>query len=230
MFKMAIDSSGEQTILSTGVVEGGEIKVTTSIGEKSENLSLLVDEHLQKLGLFIEELEQILIGIGPGNFTGIRGGVAYGKALAYGRNIEIRTFSLLDVVRLFHIRENRLMKDLEIYAFMDAKNQSVFVSASSGDEKKLAFQKLQALVDLDNWFEGLEKKKALGFILYGLWRDETMKSLDNFFNGKNCQVIYQKKVESLALVFEKDFFKKKELIYQGASIFKITPNYLRPAV
>ena len=163
MFKLAIDTSGKQIILSIAVMGKEGVNVTTSLGNEPEKLSVLIDEHLSGLDLPIEDLEQILIGIGPGHFTGIRTGVAYGKALAYGRKTEIKTFSLLDVIRYSFIKENKITEETSVYIFMDAKNQSVFVSTDSVNKENLS------LIDLKNWSkESMKKKTCRCHSLWGL--------------------------------------------------------------
>jgi tRNA threonylcarbamoyladenosine biosynthesis protein TsaB len=54
-----------------------------------------IDQVLKRNRVKLENLDEIIIGIGPGSYTGLRIAVMVGKMLAYTKNIPLRTVSSL---------------------------------------------------------------------------------------------------------------------------------------
>ena len=222
MFNLALDSSGEETLLATEVEKKGEKKVINARTPKAENLAGLLDKHLRSLNLSIAELKEIFVGIGPGGFTGLRVSLAYAKALAYGQGAIIRPFSLLDLIRQAYIREKNLEKQTPVCCFLDGRQKFVFVSTN---EKEVSYV---GLTHLENWLEQLRNKHPNPhFLLYGSFAKETHKVLENCLGkiGQN-ELLAWEKIANLAPVFD----LPKLGAYKGTTIFNLTPNYLRAPV
>lgn len=64
----------------------------------SENLLAHIDDLFKKSNLKIEEIDKIIVGIGPGSFTGIRIGVTIAKTMAYTLKIPIIPVSSLELL------------------------------------------------------------------------------------------------------------------------------------
>ncbi len=54
-----------------------------------------IDQVLSRNRLTIDQIDEIIIGIGPGSYTGLRIAVMVGKMLAYTKNIPLKTISSL---------------------------------------------------------------------------------------------------------------------------------------
>lgn len=54
-----------------------------------------IDQVLRRNKLKLDDIQEIIIGIGPGSYTGLRIGVMVGKMLAYTKHITLRTVSSL---------------------------------------------------------------------------------------------------------------------------------------
>jgi len=54
-----------------------------------------IDQVLRRNKLKLEDLNEIIIGIGPGSYTGLRIAVMVGKMLAYTKNVKLKTVSSL---------------------------------------------------------------------------------------------------------------------------------------
>ncbi|MFD0621050.1 tRNA (adenosine(37)-N6)-threonylcarbamoyltransferase complex dimerization subunit type 1 TsaB [Paenibacillus sp. GCM10027629] len=81
---LAIDTS--TAMLSVAVVEGTRVlKEVSSSAERNHSLYLIptVKEVLHALDLGEQDLDGIIIGRGPGSYTGVRIGVTVGKTLAW---------------------------------------------------------------------------------------------------------------------------------------------------
>jgi len=65
---------------------------------KRDHAKYLVDrieQLIKRNRLTIDDIDEIIIGIGPGSYTGLRIAVMVGKMLAYTKNIPLRTVSSL---------------------------------------------------------------------------------------------------------------------------------------
>lgn len=96
MLTLAVDCSGRWT--SVGLVSGGVILAerNAALGRKqSEELPLLAEEVLKEAGKELSDIELIAAAAGPGSYTGIRAGVAYGAALAEALGLKIVPLSSL---------------------------------------------------------------------------------------------------------------------------------------
>lgn len=77
-----------------------------------------IDQMLKRNKLTLEDLDEIIIGIGPGSYTGLRIAVMVGKMLAYTKNVKLKTVS-----SLFFMTSGYEGK---VAALMDARRGYVF--------------------------------------------------------------------------------------------------------
>ncbi|MCD8163056.1 MAG: tRNA (adenosine(37)-N6)-threonylcarbamoyltransferase complex dimerization subunit type 1 TsaB [Synergistaceae bacterium] len=64
---------------------------------QSEELPLLTADLLDEAGMALSDLELIAVGTGPGYYTGIRAGIAYGAALAEALLLPVVPLSSLEI-------------------------------------------------------------------------------------------------------------------------------------
>lgn len=101
---LALDSS--TLTLSLALVERGDpVRVIEEVRygppqKVSELLPGVVGDLLAKHGVKLAELEGIVVGVGPGSFTGLRLGLASAKALAYAAQLRLAGTSSLAAVAL----------------------------------------------------------------------------------------------------------------------------------
>lgn len=99
---LAIDTCGSIGSVALGELAGDHIVVlsqrTLSAGEFSSGLLPAVDDLLHERELTPAALAGIVAVAGPGSFTGIRIGLAAGKALALALEIPIVTLSRLELL------------------------------------------------------------------------------------------------------------------------------------
>lgn len=96
---LAIDTS-----LGTSVaVVGGTIiteSATTDTRSHAEHIGVFIDRVLTDSGLTPADVTTVVVGIGPGPFTGLRVGIAAGIAFAVGRDIPVLGISSHDAVSI----------------------------------------------------------------------------------------------------------------------------------
>lgn len=98
MIVLGIDCS--MRWINVGVVDNGCIlaEINMELGRKqSSRLPLLVGETLDKAKIDMSGIDLIAVANGPGYYTGIRTGVAYGAALAEALRIRVVPLSTLEV-------------------------------------------------------------------------------------------------------------------------------------
>ncbi len=103
---LAIDTSGTSALVAMGEARGtllAERRWTAGYRHGEELLSR-IDEMLAAAGVAVLELGGIVVGTGPGAFTGLRVGLATAKGLAHGLGVPIAgvptSEALLEAARL----------------------------------------------------------------------------------------------------------------------------------
>lgn len=92
---LAIDTA--TPACSIALCHNGEITGETYAGKArhTEVILPMIDEFLRAQGLTVRELAGIIVGIGPGAFTGLRVGAAVASALAFAASIPVGKLSSL---------------------------------------------------------------------------------------------------------------------------------------
>lgn len=94
---LAIDTSGSYTEIAIRLRSGEIITSSTScINSHDEELASLVKSLITSAQLDVCELDGIVLGAGPGSFTGLRIGSAFAKGLAISSNVALYQVGTLD--------------------------------------------------------------------------------------------------------------------------------------
>ena len=119
MRKLIIDVSTDTQIVILSVTGQPEI-IKTRLGKKDHSAYMipLIDETLKEGKTSIKEIDQIIVGIGPGSYTGLRVAVMTAKMLAYTNKKPLYTISSLQLLASGY--------DGKITAMIDARNQNYF--------------------------------------------------------------------------------------------------------
>jgi len=88
---LAIDTSGTRALVALGEADGTIVteRRWTAGYRHGEELLARIDEMLTATSVTLAELGGIVVGTGPGAFTGLRVGIATAKGLAHGLGIPI---------------------------------------------------------------------------------------------------------------------------------------------
>ena len=103
MIVLAIDTSTDMLACAVGRVGGKSVEVLASKDHlcrrhANEELVTSCAEALTQAGLSMGEVDAVLVGRGPGSFTGVRIGIATAKGLACGLGCPLYGASTLDAV------------------------------------------------------------------------------------------------------------------------------------
>jgi tRNA threonylcarbamoyl adenosine modification protein YeaZ len=88
---LAIDTSGTNALVALGETDGALLaeRRWTAGYRHGEELLIRIDEMIVSAGVSMADLGGVVVGTGPGAFTGLRVGLATAKALAHGLGVPI---------------------------------------------------------------------------------------------------------------------------------------------
>lgn len=122
MKTLVIDTS--TNILGVAILNGTELigqKVTKVNQDHSSRLMPAIVELMEDISIEPHDLQKIIVGEGPGSFTGIRIGVTVAKSLAWALNIPVVGVSSLESLAY----QAKLREGL-VCTFFDARRENVF--------------------------------------------------------------------------------------------------------
>jgi tRNA threonylcarbamoyladenosine biosynthesis protein TsaB len=98
----------------------------------TEKLLTLCEQVLSEAGLRWSELDRLVVGTGPGTFTGLRIGIATAHALAQSTGVPLVGVSTLDSLRFGARRDRGATHDHaeNVVAVIDARRGEAFVGAA----------------------------------------------------------------------------------------------------
>lgn len=94
---LALDTS---TVVNVGLAQGQRVLATASVADQmahAEQLMPLISDCLDDAGVRPDDLGRLIVGLGPGPFTGLRVGVATAHVLSYALQLELGGVCSLDV-------------------------------------------------------------------------------------------------------------------------------------
>ena len=99
---LALDTA---TVVNVGLARGSEVLAVATVPDRmahAEQLMPLVADTLARSGVRVADLDQIVVGLGPGPFTGLRVGVVTGQVLATVAGVPLHGVCSLDVLAAEH--------------------------------------------------------------------------------------------------------------------------------
>ena len=127
---LALDTSGEQisiAILKSGKEELLEREVEAGKSISSE-LTKLLDQAVREADLNLNQLDGLIVGSGPGSFTGLRVGFAFLKGIAFALKKPLAIRRSLESMCIYDAEEMKLVMVLS-----DAGREEFFVSLAVGE-------------------------------------------------------------------------------------------------
>lgn len=124
MLLLALDTSTPVVTVAVARVEDDGRRVlseVSSTGGASERLLQSVRCALDLAGARLEEMARILVGVGPGNFTGVRIAAATARSFSFSTGVPLARSSTLDA-----LAAPALTVSDEVLAVLDARRGEVF--------------------------------------------------------------------------------------------------------
>lgn len=220
---LAIDTSTDALSIATALEELDELKVTASITQvfqQQHGVTLIpeIQKMLQEQDWQASEIDEIIVGIGPGSYTGLRIGVTLAKMWGKSLNIKVSKVSSLAL-----LASQVSLESANIIPIMDARRMSAYVNIYERHQGQLISQGPDIHVDWQSWLESLT---------------------DTIHSSQKVWVLVGRKIQAFVDIFKSLYpeidvkvIDEDELYPQAAEVFRsdlkeaiddmdtLTPNY-----
>lgn len=210
---LAIDTS--TSWMCVALEEEGKIIEIKELNHNDHSSKLMpaIEKLMNKYKINVTSLEKIIVGNGPGSYTGTRIGVTVAKTMAWGLDIPIVPVSTLKLFAYSQINHEGL-----ICAMQDAKRRHVFASAYQPNGQNLEEKIEASYVHISDVLSQIEPSDNPVFI--GLNIDQYEEEIMNDFPN------------ALIVSNPDEFLSAKYLFPLAKSAAEIPahdvkPNYLR---
>jgi tRNA threonylcarbamoyl adenosine modification protein YeaZ len=131
---LGIDTS---TVVAVGLAVGGEAVATASLDDRMahvEQLAVLVKQVSATAGVSLNQLSEIVVGLGPGPFTGLRVGIVTAQVLSATLGARLHGVCSLDVIAAQYVAEQSAqVLDSDFVVATDARRREVYWARYGGD-------------------------------------------------------------------------------------------------
>lgn len=121
---LAIDTSTDKASVALSFNQSIDSVVLSGVRQHAQQLLPMIQQLLANAQLTLAELDGIVLGIGPGSFTGLRIACSVAKALAYAHALPVYGVCSLDVIA--HQLRLEHSVSLGVMAMMDARMQEIY--------------------------------------------------------------------------------------------------------
>lgn len=178
--------------LKTAIIDNGMLVIeNTSDEQASDKYMQLIALMLDSSNYSIDDINQMLINIGPGSFTGLRVALAVAKGLGFRSNIKYLTFTSFDYV---DSKKAILLPGFSKFVYLKSKNYSDCVAIDSLDINKeyatVSLQLKEKLVEL-GYNVTIEKTQNYADILKKCAKNAQISCLEPLYLRKS-QAEYQR--------------------------------------
>ena len=218
----------------------GEIHVEMA---KTHSTTILeqIDSLLKWTGKKLGEIENVIVSIGPGSFTGVRIAISVIKGLFFGKNVNFYEVNELDALGFqgyYNLKINlENEENVKIYSLIDSRKEKVYCAAyeifngKAGNRLKLV--KNYEVMKLDNVIEEIIENKQNGennkkIYLIGdavfNYKAKILDKLGDFvriFEDKNLAINTMTYVEMFL-----DENLRDDNVIKKTDIFNLKPDYL----
>lgn len=133
---LAIDTSMD---VSVGLARAGAALIGDVVHDRMahvEQLMPLVDRCLSKIGATLADVGHVVVGLGPGPFTGLRAGIVTAQMLAHVRGVPLHGVCSLDAIAQMQARRSHPI-DGEFVVASDARRREVYWARYAGDGRRV---------------------------------------------------------------------------------------------
>ena len=213
----------------------GEIRIAVS---RTHSATILdqIDSLFTWTGEKLEDVENVLVSIGPGSFTGVRIAISVVKGMFYGKNVNFYQVNELDALayQAFYSLDNSFLlqhdedneKDkLKIYSMIDSGKEKIYCAAyelkTVKEEKKLKQTENYEVIKLEKLVEKLNDEDGK-IVLVGdagiNYREKIVKTVKN-----KVLFLTDDRMRISTATFMQMFLNN---ILEKSDIFQLKPDYL----
>ena len=159
--RLGIDTS---TDVRVGLADDGGLLAARAVTDSrahAEQLMPLVNATLAEAGRTLSDVQAIVVGVGPGPFTGLRVGVSTAKGLCFGAGIPMISVGTLDTLVWQALDGNMLPEGCRyIIPMIDARRMEVYTGIFTPDGKQISPTVAQ-IIDADSFKDQLAEGPVL---------------------------------------------------------------------
>ncbi|WP_404408148.1 tRNA (adenosine(37)-N6)-threonylcarbamoyltransferase complex dimerization subunit type 1 TsaB [Pseudidiomarina marina] len=145
---LALDTSTEQCSVALKVGDVIVTRAAVTPREHSQRILGFVQEVLEEQQITLADLDALVVGNGPGSFTGVRIGVSVAQGLAFSHTLPIFPVSTLTALAQQAIRNHDAQV---VISAIDARMQEIYVAPfrnNQGMAEQLAPEQMAPLADI----------------------------------------------------------------------------------
>ena len=149
-------------VCSVALTQGTEVlgvKESADGNSHSKNLLPFIDSVLKETNHVQQDLQGVVVSIGPGSYTGLRIGVSTAKGMAYSLGIPVITVSTLESIAQ-GAKQQAGACECDIVPMIDARRMEVF-AARYDNNMNLLDDVAAVIVDENAYSELLREKEVL---------------------------------------------------------------------
>ena len=213
----------------------GEIRIAVS---RTHSATILeqIDSLFIWTGEKLEDVENVLVSIGPGSFTGVRIAISVVKGMFYGKNVNFYQVNELDALayQAFYSLDNSFLSQhnedteknkIKIYSMIDSGKEKIYCAAyelkTVKEEKKLKQTENYEVIKLEKLVKKLNDEDGK-IVLVGdagiNYREKIMKTI-----GKKVCFLLEDRIVISTATFMQMFLNN---ILEKSDIFQLKPDYL----
>ena len=218
----------------------GEIHVEMA---KTHSTTILeqIDSLLKWTGKKLDEIENVIVSIGPGSFTGVRIAISVVKGLFFGKNVnfyEVNELDALGYQGYYNLKINlENDEDVKIYSLIDSRKEKIYCAAyetfNGKAGRKLELVKNYEVTKLDNVIEEIiENKQDKGnnkkiYLIGDAVFNYKAKILDKL--GYFVKIFEDKNLAINTMTYAEMFLDENlrdDNVIKKTDIFNLKPDYL----
>ncbi len=184
---------------------------------KTHSKTLLpnIDKMLKETGIHINEINAVVVAIGPGSFTGLRIGLSTAKGICYGQKIP-----LIAISTLMSLANNITFANKNICVLLDAGRSQVYSAIYSSELDELINPQLFTVEELINSIK--EEVVFVGPCIDNL-KDELNAGVKVYYKIAPSHLNYPRAASLIDILFKKNI----KLSYDYQYIANLQPFYIR---
>lgn len=150
-----IDTATDHLFLAL-VIDGDVVGLKSEEGKQNHSVRIvpLIQELLSKHQISLKDVSEVVVGIGPGSYTGVRIGVSIAKMIGYLNSIPVKEISTLALIA-------SSCEETNVVACVDARRNRGFLGHYRNQDEKLVLIGNESVDDIDAFTSMIPKPYSL---------------------------------------------------------------------
>lgn len=152
---LAFDTSSDLLSVALAEEKDKEYEVKASLALKAvkqhgQTLAPTINSLLGELGWLPADVQGLIVGVGPGSYTGLRVGMTFAKVWANAKEIPLYTVSSLALMAASQANQSA---DSLLFPIMDARRQTAYTALYRSEGDQLVNVRQDRHIDYKEWLD-----------------------------------------------------------------------------